>query len=88
MAFRDWSEDDYQAFQEDAYASVYNEIYTVPYLTESEDVEARDLFFEGWLNFDATEAQREAAREEFYDYVNIDPDEFDWQEWRDAYESV
>lgn len=26
----------------------------------------------------------EAIREEFFDYMDLDPADFDWQEWREA----
>lgn len=88
MAFRDWSDDDYAFFQEEAFTSIYNEIPSVPYLSEESDDEARDLFFTGWLDFGASELEREAARQDFYDAVNMQESQFDWEEWRDLYDSV
>lgn len=88
MAFRDWSDADFEYFQDQAYQSVYNEIISVPYLNEEQDDAARDLFYTGWLDFGASEAEREAAREDFYDAVGIQESMFDWDEWRELYDEV
>lgn len=86
MSFRDWSEDDYQQFHDDAFANVFNEIPTVPQLDDDELDAAEALFEAGWLTFgEYTLAELEAIRDEFFDMVNITEDQFDWEEYRELY---
>lgn len=54
----------------------------------SEDPQALALFSAGWLEDGYTNEERNAIRDEFFDYAIeegyfYDRDDFDWQEWRD-----
>lgn len=89
MAYRDWSDDQIEYFREEAYRDVYNNLPTVPYLDEETDDRARALFAEGWLNFgEYSPEQLEAIRDEFYDLINIQESQFDWEDFRDLYSEV
>lgn len=89
MSFRDWSDEQYEEFQNEAYASVYNNLPTVPYLDDTTDSTARELFAEGWLTFgEYTPEELYAIREQFYDLINIQESQFDWQDYRDLYAEV
>jgi len=88
MAFRDWSDEDYQRFYDDAFATVYNTIESVPYLSDEDQETAESLFATGWLDFYVSPDEREAAREEFYLLTGLPEEDFDWEEYRASYDEV
>lgn len=89
MSYRDWSEYDEQEFRDNAYERIFNEIPSVSDLSEDDVANAELLFEAGWLTFGTYDAdQLEAIRDEFYDLVGLYPDDFDWVEYRELYDSV
>jgi hypothetical protein len=90
VAFRDWSNAQYYAFQQDAWDSIYNNIPSVPYLDENSDDQARELFEQGWLTFGVySKEELDSIRQDFYDMVFLPEDMFGslgfWQEYRELY---
>lgn len=71
---------------------------TVPGMADAErydddfDVSYAEALFEAGFTMTAAELEAagydprdtEAIREEFFEYMDMDPAEFDWQEWREA----
>ena len=54
------------------------------------DNSGSDLFATGWVADDVDDDERANAREEFFELMeayDISRDEFDWDAWRDWYES-
>jgi len=53
------------------------------------DEYAETLLYEGWFNREGDADTRVAAREAFYEYMYWDEDdnEFDWDAWREWYNS-
>jgi DNA-dependent RNA polymerase auxiliary subunit epsilon len=93
MAFREWSPEQYEFFQEEAWRSIYNEIPSVPYLDEESDEQARDLFEKGWLTFgEYTEEEIDNFRDQFLDIVYMPENLFRslgfWREYRELYAEV
>lgn len=89
MSSRDWSEDDYQEFRSDAYEQIFNEIPSVADLSEDDIVAAEDLFEAGWLTWGTySQDQLEDIREQFYDLVGLYAEDFDWDSFRELYDSV
>lgn len=54
----------------------------------AEDQHAVDLFNAGWLESGYSKEDREAIRNDFFDYAaedyDFDADDFDWMAWREA----
>lgn len=89
MSFRDWTDDQTEYFQDEAYRAVYNNLPTVPYLDPFTDDRARELFAAGWLTFgEYTIEELEDIRNRFYDLINIQESQFDWQDYRLLYAEV
>jgi hypothetical protein len=85
VPFRDWSEDDYEQFKEDAEQNIFREMDSQP-LSDEQYEEAQALFEAGWLTFgEYSKESLDAIRDAFYDLMGIDEDQFDWQEYRDLY---
>lgn len=54
----------------------------------SDEVDGRNLFYDGFVNPDLSPDERHEAREEFFDWWDewgYDEDEFPWDEWREWY---
>lgn len=89
MSYRDWSEYDEQSFRDNAYEQIFNEIPSVSDLSEDDIARAEELFDAGWLTFGTySEDQLYDIREEFYDLVGLYEDDFDWEAYREVYDSV
>jgi hypothetical protein len=86
MSFRDWSDDDYLEFHDDAFTSIFNEIDGVHYLSESDYAQAEQLFEQGWLTFgEYSKEEIDVIRGDFFDLVGLYEGDFDWQEFQDLY---
>lgn len=89
MSYRDWSDDDFQEFHDDAFQDIFNEIPGVADLSEDDLTRAEDLFEAGWLTWGAYDRdQLEDIREQFYDLVGLYSEDFDWDSFRELYDSV
>lgn len=93
MAFRDWSDEQYQYFKDEAWRSIYNEIPSVPYLNEDEDDQARELFKQGWLTFGVySKEELDYYRDKFLDLTYMPENLFRalgfWREYRELYSEV
>lgn len=89
MAFRDWSDDDYQSFHDAAFQNIFNEIPSVPELDDERLEKAEALFEAGWLTFgEYSKEELDAIRDEFYNMVFIQESMFDWEEYRELYNEV
>lgn len=93
MSFRDWSEDDVNEFQDAAWESIYNEIPSVPYLSEDQDEQARELFEKGWLTFGVySKEELDYYRDQFLDLVYMPENLFRalgfWREYRELYAEI
>jgi len=83
MSYEDWSNDQYDVFDnapgvvdletdwEFDYAA---NLYEVGFTIHSEDYEAYGI----------TAEDVEAARDEFFEFLDADPSEFDWDAWRES----
>jgi hypothetical protein len=86
LSFRDWSEGEYEQFHDDAFANIFNEIPSLPYLDDERYDQAEALFEAGWLTFgEYSKEELDAIRDTFYDMVNMPEDMFDWEEYRELY---
>lgn len=94
-------EPEYQAPEEDLYRRVPPEESGIPPGPEedpftqlardmgvSHDPFASEMLWWGWFATDITPDQRSSARDQFFRYTAMDEYEFDWDQWRDWYETV
>lgn len=89
MSSRDWSEDDFQEFNAEAYEQIFNEIPSVADLSEDDVQMAEQLFEAGWLTFGTYSfEQLQDIRDQFYDLVGLYEDDFDWEAYRELYDSI
>ena len=89
MSFRDWSQDDYREFQQNAYERIFDEIPSVADLSEADVISAEELFEAGWLVWGQySQEQLEDIRDQFYDLVGMNSEDFDWEAFREDYEEV
>jgi hypothetical protein len=93
VAFRDWSEEQSEYFQQQAWERIYNEIPSVPYLDEGSDEEARELFEKGWLTFGVySKEELDYYRDQFLDMTYMPENLFRalgfWTEYRELYSEV
>jgi hypothetical protein len=89
VSFRDWSQDDKDSFDENARERIFDEIPSVADLSEDDVIRAEELFEAGWLTWGVyDEMQLYDIREEFFDLVNMYPDDFDWEEFRESYDEI
>lgn len=89
MSSRDWSEDDFQEFNAEAYEQIFNEIPSVADLSEDDVQMAEQLFEAGWLTFGTYDfEQLQDIRDQFYDLVGLYEDDFDWEAYRELYDSI
>lgn len=51
------------------------------------DQHASDLLYDAFFNPDVSTYERTLDRFEFFDYTGIEWEDFDWDAWRDWYES-
>jgi hypothetical protein len=86
VAFRDWSEGDYEDFSNAAYENIYANIDGVQGLNDEGQERAEELFEQGWLTFgEYSPEELQSIRDDFYDLVGLTEDMFDWIEYRDLY---
>jgi len=90
VSFRDWSDEEYEGFHDDAFEQIFNNIEGVAYLDGDDLSTAEALFEAGWLTWggEYSKDELEAIRDEFYDLVNMYEDEFDWEEYRELYDAI
>lgn len=89
MSSRDWSEGDFREFNQQAYEQIFDEIPSVADLSEDDIIHAEELFEAGWLTFGTYDRdQLEDIREEFYDLVGLYAEDFDWEAYREVYDSI
>lgn len=51
------------------------------------DQQAVDLLYDGWFNPDTEATDRYGLMFDFFEVTGIEWDDFNWDEWRDWYES-
>jgi hypothetical protein len=51
------------------------------------DQHAADMMFDGWFNPETDPITRAELWFDFFDYTGLDYDDFDWEAWREWYES-
>lgn len=86
MSYRDWSQEDYENFSQAAEQYIFNELDGLQELNDEQYSEAQTLFEAGWLTFgEYSKDELDAIRDEFYDLMGIQEQDFDWQEYRDLY---
>lgn len=90
MSFRDWSDEDYSEFHDAAFEEIFNNIEGISYLDQQDLSDAEALFEAGWLTWGGEYSPDEiqAIRDEFYDLVGMYEDDFDWDSYRELYDSV
>lgn len=89
MSARDWSEEDHREFNREAYEQIFDEIPSVADLSEDDVIRAEELFEAGWLTFNTYDAdQLYDIREEFFDLVGLYAEDFDWESFREIYDSI
>lgn len=93
MAFSDWNDADYTEFHDAAFEEIFNRL-DFRGLDDEDIAFAEELFQEGWLNFNITEADRYGYRMEFanvmgyaVDFKTGAPLDFDWQTFRELYDA-
>lgn len=94
MAFADWTNEEFEFFERSAINDIFNQ-FDFENLSDEEVQDARNAFERGWLDFNGSEEDRYEARLEFADIMGypVDfstgaPQDFDWDEFRDIYDSV
>ena len=50
------------------------------------DAIAQDLLYTGWFDGEVTPEERHDAREEFFEYMEMDDYDFPWAEWEEWYD--
>ena len=89
MPFRDWSDEQKEAFDQAAFDNIYNNIPSVPYLDEGSDEQARELFALGWLTWPMSQEEADNYKEQFYDMTYMPENLFRalgfWNEYRELY---
>lgn len=95
-------EEPYYPAPEPEYEEVFPEPGSTPFTSTAEeefiylsseyeiqtDDYAQNLLWEGWFDPDMDFAQRQEARELFFMYMEIESEDFDWDDWRDWYSST
>ncbi len=88
MSFRDWSDDTFDWYHDQAYERMFNQIEGVYYLDSEDQQYAEELFETGWLDFYVDPETRDQARIDFFNLVGLaDESEF-WEEWRELYDEA
>lgn len=70
--------------------SVYDDMvdqFIEDYGMEVMDQRAQDLLYDGWFNPDTEATDRYELMFDFFEYTGIEWEDFDWDDWRDWYES-
>jgi hypothetical protein len=92
VPFRDWSEEQKEYFDQEAFATIYNNVPSVPYLSDDEDEEARRLFTLGWLTWPISQEEAFEYKQQFYDATYLPENLFRalglWNEYRQLYDDV
>lgn len=89
MSFRDWDEEDYSDFHDAAFEEIFGNIEGIYELDQDQLNQAEALFEAGWLTFgEYTPDDLQAIRDEFYDLVGMYEEDFDWEDYRELYDSV
>lgn len=73
--FDDWGE----GFQE-----AFEALPGISYFRDYEYERAEGMFYEGWVDRDASPDDRHDAREDFFEYTGLTMEDFPWDEWREA----
>ena len=88
-SFRDWSDEEFNSFVSEAETNIFQSGVIgeqLQYLGDEQYEEAQELFEAGWLTFgEYSKEQLDNIRDDFYDLLGIQEDQFDWQEYRDLY---
>lgn len=69
---------------EEGFRETFDDIPGIPFFRDYELDEAERLFDRGWVDSSLTPPEREAARDEFFDYTGLPAELFPWDEWREA----
>lgn len=72
MGYDDWDERQQEFF---------DDMPVVSYLTPDELSDAQDIFQDAFLSHG--EGNSMAAREEWWEFSGMEPDDFDWDGWRE-----
>ncbi len=89
MSYRDWSQEDYSEFVESAEQDLFNQRPELQDLNDQQFFEAEALFQAGWLTFgEYSPEQLYAIRDQFYDLLNIQEQDFDWETYRELYDAI
>jgi hypothetical protein len=89
VSYRDWSEGDHREFNRETYERIFDEIPSVADLSENDLIRAEELFEAGWQTFGIyDEDSLYNIREEFFDLVGLYSDDFDWEAYRETYDSI
>jgi len=74
------------------YPGLHDAETTYTYILISEGVGddsfAQDLLWTGWFDTNVSPDERWDAREMYFDYMDMDSQDFDWDAWREFYESA
>lgn len=89
MSYRDWSQEDYEEFAESVEMQVFRERPELQDLSDADFYKAEALFEAGWLTFgEYSKDMLDAIRDEFYDLLNIQERDFDWETYRELYDAI
>jgi hypothetical protein len=92
VSFRDWSEEQKAEFDEQAFATVYNNVYSTAFFSDEEDENARNLFTLGWLTWPISQEEAQSYRNQFFNAVYMPENLFTalglWREYRELYDDV
>lgn len=78
---RDWFEEGEETYEEMLDGLIED------FGSETIDSHAADLLYDGWFNPDTDAVERAEIWFEFFDYTGIEYEDFDWEGWREWYES-
>lgn len=94
MAFADWSNAEFEFFERSALNDIFWQ-FDFEGLSNEEVGQAQELFERGWLNFNISETDRYEARLDFADIMGYPVDfntgapmDFDWDTFRELYDSA
>lgn len=89
MSFRDWDEADFQEFNQRVYENIFDRIESIQEMDRDDQIHAEELFEAGWLTWGVYDKdQLEDLRDQFYDFVGMIPEDFDWEEFRESYDEI
>lgn len=73
--YDDWSSE---------FQGVWDELPGIPFFRDYEREQAEDLFDSAFVDQSLSRAEREQAREDFFDFTGLPEYMFPWEDWKEA----